>query len=559
MLVLIGFAFLAGFVTILSPCILPLLPIILSNSVEQGKLRPYGVVLGFILSFTFFTLALTAIVQLLGVPSDLLRNIAIVILLLFGVSLLFPKTSVWLEQLFSKLSSGKKSSNEPKTGFGGGIVVGISLGLVWAPCVGPILASVIALAATSSITTQAIFITLAYSVGTAIPMLVIILSGRAIFQKIPTLYDKLSAIQKVFGVIMILTAVALFYGYDQKFQRYILEKFPSYGAGLTQFEDNEKVFDLLDDMGMDEKVDYIGEGDQCEVAPGFEEGGEWFNSEALNIEELKGKVVLVDFWTYSCINCIRTLPFINDWQAKYADDGLVIVGVHTPEFEFEKVSSNVQDAMANFDIEYPVVLDNDYKIWRAYENRYWPAKYFVNKDGCIVDSHFGEGEYAESEMLIQELLAEAGSEVDEELSNFEEYQSGVKTPELYLGYDRIENLASPEDVVEDEVATYSFPEELGLDHFAYEGEWMIGEERAMPKIGAKLRLNFTAMDVYMVMRTEGNEEISVKIYLDGEEQEEIEVNEDRLYDILRLNERGEHILELEFLDDGVEIYTFTFG
>ena len=418
MALLIAFSFLAGIVTILSPCILPVLPIILSTSTSGGKRRPFAIVVGFVLSFVFFTLALTTIVKATGLDGEVLRNVAIGVLIFFGVSLLIPKFQLWMEILFSKLA-GKfsKAGKEEQGGFGGGVVIGLSLGLLWTPCVGPIMAGVLALAATSSVTLQAVFITLAYALGTALPMFGIIYGGRRLLEKVPFLLRNTGRIQKVFGVIIILVAVGMFYGVDRKFQAYVLEKFPFYGSGLTAIEDLDIVNDQLKELGMREEEVVAGE---CRVAPGFEEGGEWLNSAPLVLEELRGKVVLVDFWTYTCVNCIRTFPHVTAWDEKYRDDGLVIVGVHTPEFEFEKSKENVAGALKDYGIEYPVVQDNDYKIWRSYNNRYWPAHYFIDKDGCIRHTHFGEGKYDESERVIQELLSELGDEVSSEVLDIEE-------------------------------------------------------------------------------------------------------------------------------------------
>jgi thiol-disulfide isomerase/thioredoxin len=302
------------------------------------------------------------------------------------------------------------------------------------------------------------------------------------------------------------------------------------------------------------------------LAPEIILGGVWLNSNPLTLEQLKGKVVLIDFWTYSCINCQRTLPYLRDWHEKYKDKGLVIIGVHAPEFEFEKSEKNVRKAIADFGITYPVMQDNNFATWRAYNNRYWPAKYFIDKEGYIRYTHFGEGAYDESEQVIQELLKEAGAtDVSTEINN-PTYQLNAKTPEMYLGYGRIEYYASPENIKKDSVMNYSNPARLGNNEFSYEGNWMVSEEHANPQKGAKLYLNFDAKEVFLVMRTKG-EPAKVKVYIDdkmqnyGEDAVEgiVTITNDQLYKIIKFPSPGRHQLRLEFEDSNAEVFAFTFG
>src|SRR3989344_1506501 len=344
MILLILFAFIAGIVTILSPCILPILPIVLSSSVEGGKQKPLGVVIGFIGSFTFFTLFLSAIVKATGIPVDSLRLFSVVIIFLFGVSFLLPKVQLWLEQAFSRLARvvPQQRQNDNRPDFIKGLLIGLSLGLLWTPCVGPILASVISLALSGSVNSAAVFITLAYATGTAIPMFAVLHGGRALLQRHQVLVRNTANIQKVFGVIMVLTAIAIYTNLDRRFQIFVLDAFPNYGIGLTQFEDNSVVKRELEKL-QNKPINDTQRGKPMfdlttnyGTAPNFIAGGQWFNSAPLTISALRGKVVLVDFWTYTCINCIRTLPYLKKWHTSYKDKGLVIVGVHTPEFEFEK-------------------------------------------------------------------------------------------------------------------------------------------------------------------------------------------------------------------------------
>lgn len=512
MLLTLLFAFVAGIVTILSPCILPILPIILSGVVGEkvDKQKPYGIVTGFVLSFTFFILFLSSIVSITNIPADTMRNVSIVIIFAFGLSYLLPSFQKIIEQLFTIFARFTPNTTN-KNGFLGGTVIGFSLGLLWTPCVGPILASVISLAISGVVTFNAFLITLFYSIGTAIPMLVIILTGRRFTERI----GNAEKIQKVFGVIMILMSVAIYFNLDRNFQTYILKTFPNYGTNLTKFEENA-------DINMNST---------SIVSPKIIVGGEWFNTETpLQIDELKGKVVLIDFWTYTCINCQRTLPYLAGWHEKYEDDGLIVIGVHSPEFEFEKKASNVQKALKDFGIKYPVVQDNEFKTWKSFNNHYWPAKYIFDKNGKLVYSHFGEGKYNETEEVIQELLGK------EDVVNNIEYPNNSKTPETYLGTLRSNN-----------------NKKLKLI-----GDWKYSLEYVNPQKNAELIYSFDAKNVFLVMKPNGVEG-SVEVYLDQKYQSTISVDSDSLYTLLELPEPGKHELKLKFLDNNIEVYAFTFG
>ncbi len=574
MILLLGFAFLAGVVTVLSPCILPILPIILSSSfggVETGKSRPLGVVIGFIASFTFFTLFLSTIVGLIGISVNVLRLFSVIVIAGFGISFLIPKFQVLLEQLFSKLTRFAPT-NAAKRGIGGGLLLGLSLGLLWTPCVGPILASVISLAITGAITWNALFITLAYSIGTAIPMFAVMIGGQKLLQKVPWLLSNTANIQKFFGIIMILTAIAIVTNVDRKFQTFILETFPQYGIGLTKFEDTESVRNELENLDTDIQDEDLGKPmfdllqPKGARAPELIPGGVWINSEPLTLESLRGKVVVIDFWTYSCINCQRTLPYLRKWDTTYRDDGLVIIGVHAPEFEFEKDADNVRKAVEDFELEYAVVQDNNFATWRAYNNRYWPAKYFIDKEGNIRYSHFGEGAYDESEQVIQELLNESGAQNVSDTIDNPEYQNYAKTPETYLGYARIANFASSERITPDAAATYTAPDSLPSNSVAFSGEWTVTEEYASPSAGAALHLHFESKEVYLVMRPNGDAS-RVRVFVDGIAQSfgednidgVVTVDADQLYRLVTLPTAGRHTLKLEFVNDNVELYAFTFG
>jgi cytochrome c biogenesis protein CcdA/thiol-disulfide isomerase/thioredoxin len=587
MVLLAIFAFIAGIVTILSPCILPVLPILLSGSVNSNKNKAFGIVAGFVISFSFITLFFSSVVRALDIPGDFLRIISIVIIFLLGVTLLIPQFQAKSELLFAKIAN-LIPTRQTNSNFIGGVILGLGLGVIWTPCVGPILASVITLAAASQVTLTSVVITLAYSLGTAIPMLIVIQTGGQLLNNHPWLRKSSGTIQKVFGLVMIFVSIMIYFNLDRQFQTFILSTFPKYGSGLTQIENNDKVKQELNklqgpsgnNLNLDlntssenQKYDYSNLLlSRPQAAPEIIPGGQWFNlptdTQTLKISELRGKVVLVDFWTYTCINCIRTLPYLKSWHDKYKDRGLVIIGVHTPEFEFEKEPKNVLQAIDDFKIEYPIVQDNNYSTWNAYSNRYWPAKYFIDKNGQVRAVHFGEGEYDETEQLIQALLEEAGQNVSNTSIENQKYNINAKTPESYLGYARIENFSSPETIKQDQPQNYSFPKDLYQNYFAYSGTWTLEKERAIPQKGANLKLRFNAQKVHLVMRSP--KKTQVKVYLDGKLVDIINagedvkdgitvISEDRLYTLIKLQSPGDHILNLEFLDDGAELYAFTFS
>jgi cytochrome c biogenesis protein CcdA/thiol-disulfide isomerase/thioredoxin len=579
MILLIAFAFLAGIITILSPCILPILPIVLSGSVGDGHKKPQGIVLGFIMSFTFFTLFLSAIVRATGLSADALRSVSIVIILVFGISLLLPQFQVLMEKLFSKLS-GKFALQKQGDGFGGGVLIGLSLGLIWTPCVGPILASVITLAATSSVSLSAVFITLAYSLGTAIPMFAIMYGGRRLLQKVPWLLPNAGKIQKAFGVLMILTAIGIYFNIDRRFQTYILTTFPQYGVGLTKFEDNDMVKQQLDNLKEEKEPRKTKEQDnllnQKIEAPEIIPGGVWFNSEPLTIKELKGKVVLIDFWTYTCINCQRTFPYLKEWHAKYKDMGLVIIGVHSPEFEFEKSPENVRKAIKDFELQYPIIQDNNFETWTAYNNRYWPAKYLIDKDGFVRYFHAGEGAYGETEQVIQELLKESGQSLSVDIENDTNLNRNSDiSHETYLGYQRMEFLTGQGNAGPGE-QKFTVSDNISKNSFTFGGTWDIQKESAVAGDSAVIVYNAVAEKVFLVANPPDGSTGTIKVkvlYLDepGEKMVDekmagkdvkngiIKVDADRLYELIDLKGYPTNfMLKLEF-SPGVEAFAFTFG
>ncbi|MBI4973608.1 cytochrome c biogenesis protein DipZ [Candidatus Roizmanbacteria bacterium] len=564
MIILIAFAFLAGIITILSPCILPILPIILSSSIggkETDRARPVGVVVGFILSFTFFTLFLSTLVKMVGISPDVLRTASVFVIAGFGITLLISPFQLFIERLFSKVTRLLPQGNK-RAGLVPGLLIGLSLGLLWTPCVGPILASVISLAITGTVTFDAFIITFAYSLGTAIPMFFVMIGGNNLLQKIPWLVSNTAKIQKGFGVVMIVTAIGIFFNVDRTFQTYVLNTFPQYGVGLTKFEDNKIIKQELKKIST-KKMDETKRGP---LAPEIIPGGEWFNSKPLTLTELKGKVVIIDFWTYTCINCQRTFPYLKEWWRKYKDNGLVIIGVHAPEFEFEKDKNNLAKAIADFGLTYPIVQDNEFSTWRAYDNHYWPAKYIIDKDGVIRSTHFGEGDYDETEQIIQELLKETGAKnIPSTVGNMTTQTFG-RTPETYLGANRIAYFSSPETIQKNSFIAYSYPSSLSDNAFALKGKWNIMADYAVPQKGSELVFNFDAKEVFLVMKIVGNP-TKVKVYVDDKMQYFGEhningiviVDSDKLYKLILLPSPGKHQLKLQFEDSNAQLFAFTFG
>jgi thiol-disulfide isomerase/thioredoxin len=292
-------------------------------------------------------------------------------------------------------------------------------------------------------------------------------------------------------------------------------------------------------------------------APDFRGVELWLNTEPLTLEALRGKVVLIDFWTYSCVNCLRTLPHVRAWYERYRVAGLVVVGVHTPEFSFEREAENVREAVSDLEIEYPVALDNGYETWNAWGNQFWPAKYFIDRRGHVRFAHFGEGAYEESEHVIRTLLAEPGLPRPVSASIGDETPEGVQTPETYLGYERIERFVGSK-IVKDREATYRLPEVFPFGHLAYGGRWTVEGERIVAGQGARLKLSFHANEVFLVLGTSGGEE-RVDVRVDGRRVGTVRVTADRLYRLARIpGEKQNHVLDLRF-SPGTEAYAFTFG
>lgn len=449
---LIIFAFLAGVVTVASPCVLPVLPILLSTSTGGGRARPAGIVLGLAVTFTLVTLAVTAAAQALAIPAAWLRVASIVLLGFFGLTLLVPALGDRVDRLLSPLT--RIAGSHRQTGFAGGLLIGAGLGFLWAPCVGPIMASVIGLTAASGLTLQALAITFAYSLGTALPMLLLAYLGRGLASRARTLNPHTNRIKQAFGALTLAACLALFFGADTALQSYTLNSLPSgYTSFLQSFERGAAVEAEI--TNLQNRMENTSPSLSSPTSPTLEPQSQsaialptpsaiptdvpptvppalpsatpampvplqdlgqapeltgitqWWNSEPLTLESLRGKVVLIDFWTYGCINCVHTRPYVRELYDKYHSMGLEIIGVHTPELSFEYVPENVEKGIADQNVNWPVAFDPDYKTWRAFSNHYWPALYFIDANGHIRYTHFGEGNYENNEIAVLELLSQA--------------------------------------------------------------------------------------------------------------------------------------------------------
>jgi cytochrome c biogenesis protein CcdA/thiol-disulfide isomerase/thioredoxin len=583
MALLILFGFVAGAATALSPCVLPVLPIALSAGATGGRRRPLGIVAGLAVSFTFATVALVYVIAALGLPNDFLRKLAIAVLLGFGIVLMIPPLAARLEAWVSQFASRAGIARGRGDGFWSGTAVGASLGLVYAPCAGPILAGVITVSASQSFSTGRLAVALSYGIGSAVVLYVLMLGGRKVVRP---LAKRGVGLQIAMGAVMVVVALAMLGNYDIRFQNHIASNLPSFLVNPTKgLEDTAQAKNALADVrggghgvgseasGAAPETDAKGKLDLpvLGAAPEFVGNEQWFNTPGdrpLTLRSLRGRVVLVDFWTYSCINCIRTLPYLKAWDAKYRKDGLTIVGVHTPEFPFEREASNVETAISENGIRYPVAQDNEQATWNAYGNQYWPAEYFIDAQGRVRYVHFGEGEYGEKEKVIRDLLAEAGRTVKggETQVHAVTPSTTVSTPETYLGAARAERFTN--SMLSPGSHDFTAPKSLPANEFAYNGKWSIALDSVTAEAGAALDLNFGARRVYLVLGSPGRDR-RVRVLLDGQPISNADAGADvhgggvtvtgqRLYNLVDLPRVGHHVLTVQ-PEAGVEGYAFTFG
>jgi cytochrome c biogenesis protein CcdA/thiol-disulfide isomerase/thioredoxin len=551
-------SFLEGVGLILSPCILPILPLILVTGIQGGKLRPYGIILGFIAAFVAFTLFARQLLSVFHIDPQLLQDLSIYFILAFGVILFsdylsdkFSASAQRLANLGQNLSA--KAETKLPSGFLSGVILGVGIAFVWTPCAGPIMAAVLVQTLQQQADYQAFFILTAFSIGVALPMLIITIFSKSIIQRVHGLAQHTRLVRKVLASTIIITMLFTKFNVWQKL-------FELGGPSLAAGEFMPAT-QLLDPLA------------KPYPAPEISGTQKWFNSEPFTLKAMQsqGKVVLIDFWTYSCINCVRTLPYIKNWHEKYHDKGLVIIGVHSPEFEFEKNEKNVAEAIKSNGIKYPVVMDNDLKTWQNFQNHYWPAHYLINKDGQVVYVHFGEGDYDITENNIRFLLG---------LGTMKDYMkpevppspvSPAQSPETYLGFERSAGMSSPEKMLANEPVTYTYPQTLELNTWALNGSWLVSDQKIVAQQpGASLRYHFQAKEAFLVLASnDPSKPITARILLDGKplgpsagkdvKDGKITVTQSTLYELVHLKGLSTGILEIQSESAGLEAYAFTFG
>jgi cytochrome c biogenesis protein CcdA/thiol-disulfide isomerase/thioredoxin len=579
MVLLTLFAFVAGAATALTPCVLPVLPALLSASATGGRRRPIGIVIGLALTFTITVVALASLVKGVGLAGNGVRVLAEVVLIVFGLTLIVPGVATRVEAPLARLSQfGPKTRG---TGFWSGLGVGGALGFAYTPCAGPILAAVISVSASEGTSARLVTVAVAYAAGSAVVLLVLALGGQWVGDRIKRAGHGL-ALQRALGVVMIATAVAMSTQLDVRFEKVLADNLPAFAIDPTHgLEGSHAVSTRL--AGLRGKPRFGPASAQAATpkrsdglrdygpAPPFTDNQRWFNTPGnrpLTLAGLRGRVVLVDFWTYTCINCIRTLPHLRAWDAAYRKDGLTIVGVHSPEFPFEHDASNVQSAIHADGIKYPVAQDNDLGTWNAYGNQYWPAEYLLDARGHVRYVHFGEGDYSKDEHAIRTLLAEAGAKrLGSDTRVHAQVPPRLATPETYVGLARAQGY-----VHAPMPGPFTYPPPPGnlkQNEFALSGTWTEKAEEGVAGPGAAIDLDFVAQRVYIVLGTSDGRPRNVRVLLDGRPIQPADAGTDvhngllvvrgqRLYNVAALPGAGAGRLSLRF-DSGISAYSFTFG
>jgi cytochrome c biogenesis protein CcdA/thiol-disulfide isomerase/thioredoxin len=571
-------AFLGGVLTILSPCILPVLPFVFARADQPFRRSGLPLLVG--MALTFSAVAIVAafgghwVVRL----NQGGRYVAMLVFLVLGVSLLFPSIAEALTRPL--VSAGSKLQGGPsvESGIGKSFVLGISTGLLWAPCAGPILGLILTGAAIQGPGGRSSFLLLSFALGAATSLGIALFAGNRVFSALKRSLSFEVWIRRGLGVAVIMGVIAIGLGWDTN----LLTKF--------SFVNTAKAEEHLIDRLRPEKPASVLAASAADPQPALGDEGpfpdlsgavDWLNSPPLSSKALKGKVVLIDFWTYSCINCLRALPYVEGWAAKYKDAGLVVIGVHTPEFAFEKERSNVEKAVRDLKVSYPVAIDSNYAIWKAFNNEYWPAHYFIDGKGRIRYHHFGEGEYDESERVIRELLKQNGAQLaaSEPISVSAAGAEAAPdtadrgSPETYVGYHRAEHFASTEKIAQDSKRVYTPQSRLSLNQWALGGSWKVGEESAVLQTApGKIIFRFHARDLHLVLgTTKVGRPVRFTVKLDGtapgdDHGADVDnngsgtVQDHRLYQLIRHKGPVEdRTFEIEFLDPGVQAFAFTFG
>jgi cytochrome c biogenesis protein CcdA/thiol-disulfide isomerase/thioredoxin len=623
-MLLFALAYLGGVLTIASPCILPVLPFVFARADQPFLRRGLPMLLGMGLTF-----AVVATLAAVGggwavQANEYGRYVAIALLALFGVTLLFPELSDRLTRPLVALGGRLSESADRNENAGSvwpSLLLGIATGLLWAPCAGPVLGLILTGAALQGANVQTTVLLLAYAAGAATSLALALLIGGRVFTAMKRSLGAGEWVRRGLGAAVLVAVVAIFFGLDTGFLTQVslantgsLEQslvdrihpapgkvaaepsssvlMPEGGGGGAMMSANPSMMmsanaPTMAMNGNPAPMMKAAEEPASEALPvegslpSLSGAVEWLNSPPLTPDELKGKVVLVDFWTYSCINCLRSIPYVRAWADKYKDQGLVVIGVHAPEFAFEKNIGNVKQAVAKLRIDYPVAVDNDYAIWRAFNNEYWPADYFIDAKGQIRHHFFGEGDYAESEKVIRQLLAEAGRgnlpvdmvSVSATGAEAASDAADVKSPETYIGFARSENFASPGGAVGDSPHVYSTGDLKPLNNWGLSGDWTIGGQSAsLNKTDGAIAFRFHARDLHLVLGPGADgKPVRFRVTIDGAapgESHGADVNADgegvvtdhRLYQLVRQSGPiTDHTFSIQFLDPDVQAYAFTFG
>jgi cytochrome c biogenesis protein CcdA/thiol-disulfide isomerase/thioredoxin len=597
-LVVIGL--LGGLITGISPCILPMLPVIFFAGGVQGartrgadgarptgdagaaagggtttavrtrrSLRPYTVIAGLVLSFSVFTLLGSLLLSVLGLPQDLLRWAGITLLVLLGIGMIVPRFETILERPFQRIAvfGAKRGAARQDRG---AFALGLGLGVLYVPCAGPVLAAITVAGATGNIGVETVALTVSFAVGAAIPLLVFALAGRRIAERVQAFQRHTTAIRTGGGIVVILLAIALAFNVPAAIQRLL----PDYTGALQQrIDSSETVREALDLGGLvtdeNRELSNCSNGasvlEDCGTAPEIRGIDQWLNTpdgKALQLEALRGQVVLVDFWTYSCINCQRSIPHLNAWYDRYADvgEGFEVIGVHTPEFAFERETRNVIQGAKDLGVTYPIAQDNSYATWTAYRNRYWPAQYLIDADGTVRHIRLGEGGYENTEKLIRELLADADPGVDlpEPTTVQDATPLDEITPETYFSIKRVINYSGEPRYAAGR-QEFTLADEQKQDTFSLGGTWEVDFQGARAvSDDARVRLAYRSADVFVVLGGEGTVESTVTTG-GRSTTTSIDVSGNpRLYPVLKGDGPTGGLVDLE-VPEGVQVYTMTFG
>jgi cytochrome c biogenesis protein CcdA/thiol-disulfide isomerase/thioredoxin len=570
-------AFIGGVLTILSPCILPVLPFVFARADQPFRRSGLPLLTGMALTFSLVAIAAAFGGHWVVRLNQGGRYVAMAIFLMLGISLLFPSLADALTRPLVRAGGRLQGGPSTESSIGKSFVLGISTGLLWAPCAGPILGLILTGAAIQGPGVRSSFLLLSFALGAATSLGIALLAGNKVFSVLKRSLSFEVWIRRGLGVLVILGVVAIALGWDTN----LLTKFSFVNTARAESH-------LVDALRPAKPASLPVNA--AESAPILDDEGPmpdlggavaWLNSPPLSTKSLRGKVVLIDFWTYSCINCLRALPYVEAWSTKYKDAGLVVIGVHTPEFAFEKERSNVEKAVHDLKVTYPVAIDSDYQIWRAFKNEYWPAHYFIDGKGRIRYHHFGEGEYAESEHAVQQLLKENGAKslaedtinVSADGAEAAPDKSDARSGETYIGYHRAENYASTGPIAKDSRKVYSLLPRLSLNQWGLAGSWKVGEESAVLQAApGKIAFRFHARDLHLVLGpSKDGKAIRFIVRLDGTPPGDDHGGDTdasgagtvlghRLYQLIRQKGRVEdRTFEIEFLDPGVQAFAFTFG